>query len=127
MAAFGSFRSFRTRGVLALLAVALFSACGHYRMVRMDDIQIPDYEPRPVAVPLTCDSLITRAADLGMVGFDESEARELNFCQQQQLIRAQEEEAASRKLEAHATAAHFALQLTVVAVGALIGLLAWIF
>lgn len=125
MEALSSFRP--SRGVFIAFLVLFLSSCGHYRMVRMDDIQIPDYEPRPVAVPLTCDSLVTRAANLGMVEFDESEARELQFCQQQHLIRAQEEEAASRKLEAHATAAHFALQLTVVTVGALIAVLAWIF
>lgn len=118
-------RSYKPLLLLALLLV--FAACGPYRLIRPDEIQIPNYEPRPVAVPATCDSLISRAAAVGMTRFSENEVREVTFCQQQQLIRAQEEEAASRKIEAHAEAASFALRLTVVTVGALIAILTWLF
>jgi hypothetical protein len=114
-----------TVALVALLLV--LSGCGPYRMMRPDEITVPDYAPRPVAVPATCDSLITRAANVGMTRFSENEARETAFCQQQQLIRAQEEEAASRKIEAHAEAASFALRLTVVTVGAVVAVLAWLF
>lgn len=96
-------------------------------MMRPDEITIPNYEPRPVVVPATCDSLVNRAANVGMSRFSDNESRELDFCQQQHLIRAQEEEAASRKIEAHAEAANFALRLTVVTLGAIIGILAWVF
>ena len=112
-------------GLFLILVVA--SACGPYRMMRPDEITIPNYEPRPVLVPATCDSLVTRAANAGMARFTDNEAREVTFCQQQHLIRAQEEEAASRKIEAHAEAANFALRLTVVTLGALIAILAWVF
>ena len=114
-----------TAGLLAL--VLLLSGCGPYRMMRPDEITVPDYAPRVVLVPATCDSLVTRAANVGMSRFSDNEAREVAFCQQQQVIRAQEEEAASAKIEAHAEAANFALRLTVVTLGAIIGLLAWLF
>ena len=96
-------------------------------MMRPDEITVPNYEPRPVLVPATCDSLVNRAANVGMARFTDNEAREVTFCQQQHLIRAQEEEAASRKIEAHAEAANFALRLTVVTLGALVAILAWVF
>jgi hypothetical protein len=114
-----------TAGLLAL--VLLLSGCGPYRMMRPDEITVPDYAPRVVLVPATCDSLVTRAANVGMSRFSDNEAREVAFCQQQHVIRAQEEEAASAKIEAHAEAANFALRLTVVTLGAIIGLLAWLF
>lgn len=114
-----------TFSLVSLMLVA--SACGPYRLMRPDEITIPDYSPRPVLVPATCDTLITRAANVGMARFTDNEAREVDFCQQQQLIRSQEEEAASRKIEAHAEAANFALRLTVVTVGAIIGIIAWLF
>lgn len=117
----------RTRALTVLAFLLILAGCGPYRLMRPDEITVPDYEPRPVAVPATCDSLIARAANVGMARFSENESREIAFCQQQHLIRAQEEEAASRKIEAHAEAASFALRLTVVTVGALIGILAWIF
>src|SRR5690606_40165636 len=113
---------------LATLAVLLLVAgCGPYRLMRPDEITVPSYDPRPVLVPATCDSLITRAANVGMARFSDNEAREVDFCQQQQLVRAQEEEAASAKIEAHAEAANFALRLTVVTLGAIIAVLAWVF
>lgn len=110
-----------------LILLLIVSGCGPYRMMRPDEITVPNYEPRPVVVPATCDSLVTRAANVGMARFSDNETREVTFCQQQHLIRAQEEEAASRKIEAHAEAANFALRLTVVTLGAIIGLLAWLF
>jgi hypothetical protein len=114
--------------LLAVLAILLLlGGCGPYRLMRPDEITIPNYEPRPVTVPVTCDSLVNRAANVGMARFTENETREVVFCQQQQLIRAQEEEAASRKIEAHAETANFALRLTVVTIGAIIGILAWLF
>lgn len=117
----------RSRALTSLVALLLLAGCGPYRMMRPDEITIPNYEPRPVVVPATCDSLISRAANVGMARFSDNETREVDFCQQQQLIRSQEEEAASRKIEAHAEAANFALRLTVVTVGALVAVLAWLF
>lgn len=117
----------RPSTIAALTLLILVAACGPYRMMHPDEITIPNYEPRPVLVPATCDSLVTRAANVGMARFSENEEREVAFCQQQHLIRAQEEEAASRKIEAHAEAANFALRLTVVTLGAIIGILAWVF
>ena len=114
-----------TVALVALLVV--LAGCGPYRLMRPDEINIPDYAPRPVLVPATCDTLITRAATVGMARFSDNEAREVDFCQQQHLMRAQEEEAASKKIEAHAEAANFALRLTVVTVGALVAILAWVF
>ena len=43
-------------GLLLILVVA--SACGPYRMMRPDEITIPNYEPRPVTIPPTCAPLI---------------------------------------------------------------------
>jgi hypothetical protein len=112
--------------VLLLLAAAM-SACSQYRLASLQDVEIPNYDPRPVAVPATCEALISRAATDGMSRFSEAEARETNFCQQQMIIRAQEEEAAAKRLESHAAAARFGLQVATVAVTALIAILAWVF
>jgi hypothetical protein len=117
----------RSRALTTLVILLVLAGCGPYRMMRPDEITIPNYEPRPVVVPATCDSLVNRAANVGMARFTDNETREVSFCQQQQLVRAQEEEAASRKIEAHAEAANFALRLTVVTLGAIIGILAWVF
>ena len=118
-----------TRIVSLLLLPLLFasSGCFGYRLVRPDEITVPSYDPRPVAVPVECDPLIQRAATQGLTQLSPAEADLVFFCQTQQLIRAQEEEAASRKLEAHAEAANFALRATVVVVGALVGVLSWVF
>ncbi len=112
--------------VLLLLTVAL-SACSQYRLASLQDVEIPNYEPRPVAVPATCDALIARAAAEGMSRFSEVEARETNFCQQQMMLRTQEEEAAAKRLESHAAAARFGLQAATVAITVLIAALAWLF
>lgn len=119
----------RSTAKLLLLGALLASSsgCFGYRLVRPEEIEVPSYEPRPVAIPATCDVLIERAATEGMRGLQEAEARMVAFCQQQQLIRAQEEETAARKLEAHTEVASFALRATVVAVGALAAVLAWVF
>ena len=115
------------RRTLLLALVMLLAGCGPYRLIRPDEVTVPNYEPREVLVPEKCDTLIRRAAVQGMAGFTEGETRELAFCQQQQVIRAQEEEAVARKLEAHAEAANLALRFTVVAVGALVAVLTWVF
>jgi hypothetical protein len=120
-------KGMRSRALTVLAVLLLLAACGPYRLMRPDEITIPNYEPRPVVVPATCDSLVNRAANVGMSRFSDNETREVEFCQQQHLIRAQEEEAASKKIEAHAEAANFALRLTVVTLGAIIGILAWLF
>lgn len=112
---------------IALLAPVLLSGCFGYRLVRPNEVEIPSYDPRPVPVPSDCELLIQRAANGAVGTFDESQARMLGFCQNQQLIRAQEEEAAARKLEAHAEVANFALRATVVAVGAVVAVLSWAF
>lgn len=118
----------RHRWTAALLALLLLAAgCGNYRLVRMDEVTLPNYEPRPVPIPETCETLLRRAGEGGMRQFTEAEAREVTYCQQQQIIRAQEEEAAARRLEAHAAAAGFVLQVVTVTVGALIAVLAWLF
>lgn len=112
---------------LLALTIAATPACMGYRLVRPDEVQVPSYEPRPVEVPSECQTRIARAAAGGAGEIGEAEARYLSFCQGQHLIRAQEEEAASRKLEAHAQAASLALQVTTVLVGATVAVLAWVF
>ena len=115
------------KSLLLVVLMTTSSGCFGYRLVRPGEIEVPSYEPRPVAIPATCDALIERAATEGMRGLQEAEARMVAFCQQQHLIRAQEEEAVARKLEAHAEVANFALRATVVAVGALAAVLTWVF
>ena len=115
----------RRTAVLLLLAVA-FSGCAQYRLASLQDMEIPNYDPRPVVIPETCEGLIARVAAEGMSRLSDAESREALFCQGQMLIRAQEEEAASRRLEAHAEAARFGLQLVTVTVTALVAVLAWL-
>jgi hypothetical protein len=112
---------------LVLLIAGTFSGCAQYRLASLEDVEIPNYEPRPVLIPATCEALIERAATQGMANLSETERAEALFCQQQMLIRAQEEEAASELLEAHSEAARFVLQAATVAVTALIAILAWVF
>lgn len=112
---------------LLVLSLFVLPACSQYRLASLQDVEIPNYEPRPVAVPQTCAPLIERAAAEGMSRFSDAEANEVLFCQQQQIIRAQEEEAAAKRLEAHAQAARFALQTATLVVTGLIATLAWIF
>ncbi|MEW5927153.1 MAG: hypothetical protein AB1941_06705 [Gemmatimonadota bacterium] len=114
--------------LICLSALVLFSSgCLGYRLIRPDEVPVPSYEPRPVAIPAECDALLQRAARDGLGRLSETEARTVSFCQGQQLLRAQEEESASRKLEAHASAASLALNVTTVVLGALIAVLAWAF
>lgn len=114
--------------LLVLLAMLLpTGGCLGYRLIRPDEVPVPSYEPRPVAIPAECEALLQRAARDGLGRLSETEARTVSFCQGQQLLRAQEEESASRKLEAHASAASLALNVTTVVVGALIAVLAWAF
>ncbi len=112
---------------LLLLSLFVLPGCSQYRLASLQDVEIPNYEPRPVTIPPTCAPLIERAASEGMTRFSEAEAREVLFCQQQQIIRTQEEEAAAKRLEAHAAAARFALQTATFLVTGLVATLAWIF
>lgn len=89
-------------------------------------VQVPSYEPRAVAVPAECEALVQRAAAPG-AAISEADSRMLSFCQHQQILRAQEEEAAARKLEAHARTAGVALQAATFLLGATVALLAWVF
>jgi hypothetical protein len=88
---------------------------------------MPSYEPRPVAIPAECDTLIQRAASEGVGRLSEIESRTVDFCQHQQLVRAAEEEAAARKLDAHARTAGLALQIGTLVLGATVAILAWAF
>lgn len=115
------------RPFLVVLLLLPLSGCFGYRLVRPEEIEIPSYEPREVLIPAECESLVGRAATEGTIRFSAWEANMLSFCQHQQLIRAQEEEAVARKLEAHSAAASFALQVTTVAVGAIVAAITWIF
>ena len=117
----------RFRSVLLLALLLPLNSCLGYRLIRPDEVRTPSYEPRAVAVPAECEALIARAAAGGVPQLTETEVRMVDFCQNQQIIRSQEEEAASRKLEAHAQAASFALQVTGLVIGGTIAILAWIF
>jgi hypothetical protein len=112
--------------VLLLLTMS-FSACSQYRLAIPQNVEIPNYEPRLVLVPENCQVLIERAATSGMALFSEAEAREVLFCQQQQIIRTQEEEAAAKRLEAHAEAARFVLQMATFVITGTVAFLAWLF
>ena len=109
------------RVVLPFAFAAALGACSG------TTFQMPSYEPRAVAVPAECDVLVRRAAAGGLATMTDAEARTVAFCQHQQLLRAQEEEAASRKLEAHARAASFGLQVATVVLAATVAALAWAF
>lgn len=115
------------RSLLLLALLLPTGGCFGYRLIRPDEVPVPSYEPREVPVPADCEALVQRAARDGVDRLGEAEARRVEFCQHQQLLRAQEEEAASRKLEAHSAAAGLALQVTTVVVGAIIAVLAWVF
>lgn len=115
------------RTALFLLAVPTLSGCFGYRVIRPEEIEIPSYEPRPVLVPEQCEALIQRTAERGMTGVSDAEGRMALFCQQQQIIRAQEEETALRRLEAHAETANFGLRVATVVIGATIAVLTWVF
>jgi hypothetical protein len=116
----------RRIGIL-LLALTTVGGCSQYRLASLDDVELPSYEPRPVIMPASCDSLIARVAAVGMQRVTEVESREALFCQQQQIIRAQEEEAASKRLEAHAEAARFVFTVATTVITGLIATLAFIF
>jgi hypothetical protein len=110
-----------------LLLVMASTACSQYRLASLQDVDFPTYEPRAVVVPPTCEGLIARAAAEGMARFSETETREVLFCQQQMIIRTQEEEAAAKRMEAHAAAARFALQTATFLLTGLVAVLAWVF
>lgn len=116
------------RPLLLLLGLpVLLNGCFGYRLIRPDEVTLPSYEAREVPVPAECDTLIRRAAAEGMARLTDTEAKTVGFCQNQQIRRAQEEEAAARKLEAHTAAAGFALQVTTVVIGGAVAVLAWLF
>jgi len=118
----------KNRLVAASLTIVLaFSGCAHYRSASLQDVEIPNYEPRIVAIPPTCEGLIQRVVAEGMARMAESETREVLFCQQQQIIRAQEEEAAAKRLESHAAAARFGLQMATFVITGVVAILAWVF
>jgi hypothetical protein len=91
------------------------------------NVNLPSYEPRAVAVPAECEALVQRAAGGGLATMSEAEARMVAFCQHQQLLRVAEEDAASRKIEAHARVASFGLQVATVVLAATVAVLAWAF
>lgn len=114
------------RSAACALTVAVSSTgCFGYRLMRPGEIDVPSYEAREVIVPEECDALVRRAAISGVQGMRQDEIDMIGFCQNQQILRSQEEEAVARKLEAHAEAASFALRLTTLVVGGLIAVLAW--
>jgi hypothetical protein len=115
------------RSVALILLVALSTACSQYRLASLQDVDIPNYEPRVVIIPPSCEGLIQRAVTEGMQNFSEAQSRELLFCQQQMIIRTQEEEAAAKRLEAHAAAARFGLQMATFVITGLVAVLAWVF
>lgn len=76
------------RSVAFVLTVLIpFSACA------------PAYQPREVLVPANCEVLARRAAEQGVNSLSEGEQQQLDFCQQQQLLRAEEEQAAYAKYQ----------------------------
>ena len=103
------------------LALATLAACSSA------SVSMPSYEPRAVAVPPECDALVQRAAAGALATMTDAEARTVAFCQHQQLLRAQEEEAASRKIEAHARVASFGLQVATVVLATTVAVIAWVF
>lgn len=80
----------RTARIVASVLLLLFplTACG------------PRYLPRHVPVPSTCEPLLEQATAEGVDSLDEAQLRQLEFCQQQQLLRAEEEQAAFARYEA---------------------------
>lgn len=110
------------RRLLAPAALLPLAACYTPRQ-----IQVPSYEPRPVAIPAECDALTRRAATTGAGQLSEGEFRTLIFCQNQALLRAQEDEAVARRMEAHARTASLAIQAVTVVVGATIAVITWVF
>lgn len=119
-------RSLRALSLLVTLTLPT-TGCFGYRLMRPEEIPIPTYTPRPVAMPAQCEGLIARVAERGMTGMSETDSRMVLFCQQQMMLRAQEEEVAEKRIEAHARAADFALRVTTVVIGATVAVLAWLF
>ena len=109
------------RRLLIPPAILLLGAC-----YAPQSVQMPSYEPRAVAIPAECEGLVQRAAAPG-AALTEAEFRMVSFCQHQQILRAQEDEAASRKLDAHARTAGVVLQAATLVLGATIAVLTWVF
>ena len=102
---------------------ALLSLAACYRPA----VEMPSYEPRAVAVPAQCEELTKRAATAGTADISEADFRMLTFCQHQQLLRAAEEDAVARRMDAHARAAGVFLQAATIVIGATIAVLSWVF
>ena len=117
-------RSLRLLPLLGLLL--LTSGCFGYRLMRPEEIELPTYTPRVVAIPAQCEGMIARVAERGMVGMSDSDSKMVLFCQQQMMIRADEEELVERRIEAHARAADFALHAATVVLTATIAVVGWL-
>jgi hypothetical protein len=116
------------RALPALVALALLSSgCFGYRLMRPEEIDLPNYQPRPVVVPAECEGMILQVAERGMTGMSDADARMVLFCQQQMMLRGQEEEVAEKRIEAHARAADFALHAVTTVLTATIAVVAWLF
>jgi hypothetical protein len=113
--------------IVAVATLPLLGGCFGYRLIPPSEIAVPSYEPREVLIPAECERIVREAATRGVDQLSESEARGAGFCQMQQIRRAQEEEAAARKLESHVAAGRFLLQVTTVLIGATIAVLTWVF
>ena len=78
----------RPKPILALLLIFVVGAgC------------LPAYQPRDIPVPAGCAQLERRAVEQGLDSLSEREFQELEFCQQQQMLRAQEEQAAYARMQ----------------------------
>lgn len=110
-----------TRVTLPFVLASTLAACSSA------SVKVPSYEPRAVAMPAECEALVQRATGGDMATMTDAEARTVAFCQHQQLLRVAEEEAASRKLEAHARVASLGLQVATVVLAATVAALAWAF
>jgi hypothetical protein len=73
--------------VLPLAVLIPLSACA------------PQYQPRQVPIPADCDVLLRNATEEGVRSLSEAELKQLQFCQQQHLLRAEEEQAEYAKYQ----------------------------
>ena len=115
------------RALSLVLGLSLLSSgCFGYRLMRPEEIELPRYTPREVPMPAECEGMIARVAERGMAGMSENDSRMVLFCQQQMMIRAEEEELVERRIEAHARAADFALHAATVVLTATIAVVGWL-
>jgi hypothetical protein len=73
----------------------------------------PSYQPRSVPVPAECEQILRNAAEIGpeRVAADAAEFRRVAFCQQQQSLKAAEEQAAHARMQARAQQTAYWLSL----------------